>query len=131
MQARVDWAVLPSGVRFDPSDEELLEHLLAKVGHGSSKEHPLINDFILTLDEEDGICRTHPENLPGRMPPLSAGNVSVHPFCFGAFLLFLVLFLGSKLILVFDCLVLQLTCSSVCLELNRGEKGWECLPLFL
>jgi hypothetical protein len=109
MQARVDWAVLPSGVRFDPSDEELLEHLLAKVGHGSSKEHPLINDFILTLDEEDGICRTHPENLPGRMPPFSAGYV-VHPFCFGAFLLFLVLFLGSNLILVFDCLVLQLTC---------------------
>ncbi|KAH8935376.1 hypothetical protein BDL97_17G024300 [Sphagnum fallax] len=66
LKVRVDWTVLPPGVRFNPSDEELLEHLLAKVGGcGSAKEHPLIDDFIMTLDKEDGICRTHPENLPG------------------------------------------------------------------
>ncbi|XP_073385164.1 uncharacterized protein [Physcomitrium patens] len=56
---------LPAGVRFDPSDEELLDHLAAKIGRGSKKPHPLLDEFIHTLEEEDGICRTHPENLPG------------------------------------------------------------------
>lgn len=56
---------MPAGVRFDPSDEELLEHLSAKIGRGSATAHPLLDDFIFPLEEEDGICRTHPENLPG------------------------------------------------------------------
>lgn len=55
----------PAGVRFDPSDEELLEHLAQKIGRGSLGPHPLLDQFIRTLEEEDGICRTHPENLPG------------------------------------------------------------------
>lgn len=56
---------LPAGVRFDPSDEELLEHLASKIGRSSEKPHALLDQFIRTLEEEDGICRTHPENLPG------------------------------------------------------------------
>ncbi|KAG6547735.1 hypothetical protein Mapa_010548 [Marchantia paleacea] len=61
----MDWVGLPAGVRFDPSDEELLRHLAAKVGVGKDASHPLINDFISHLDGNDGICQTHPENLPG------------------------------------------------------------------
>ncbi|KAG0602072.1 hypothetical protein M758_11G158100 [Ceratodon purpureus] len=56
---------LPAGVRFEPSDEELLEHLASKIGRGSRKPHVLLDQFIRTLENEDGICRTHPENLPG------------------------------------------------------------------
>jgi hypothetical protein len=56
---------LPAGVRFDPSDEELLVHLAAKMGRSNMMSHPLIDDFISFLDGEDGICGTHPEKLPG------------------------------------------------------------------
>jgi len=38
--------------------------LLAKVGEGSSKPHPFIDAFIITLKMDDGIC-THPQHLPG------------------------------------------------------------------
>jgi len=61
----MDWDRLPAGVRFDPSDEELLEHLAAKVGRSGTRPHPMLDEFIVPLVEEDGICRTHPENLPG------------------------------------------------------------------
>ncbi|KAG6659574.1 SUPPRESSOR OF GAMMA RESPONSE 1-like isoform X1 [Carya illinoinensis] len=60
-----EWPGLPLGVKFDPSDTELLEHLAAKCGVGNSKEHLFIDEFIPTLEEEQGICYTHPENLPG------------------------------------------------------------------
>ncbi|XP_073386413.1 uncharacterized protein [Physcomitrium patens] len=63
--AHVKLDSFPAGVRFDPSDEELLEHLAAKIGRSSRKPHPFLDEFIHTLVEEDGICRTHPENLPG------------------------------------------------------------------
>ncbi|CAK9156902.1 unnamed protein product [Ilex paraguariensis] len=56
---------LPAGVKFDPSDQELLEHLEAKVRLDAHKLHPLIDEFIPTLDGENGICYTHPEKLPG------------------------------------------------------------------
>ena len=29
------------------------------------KSHPLIDEFIPTIEGEDGICYTHPEKLPG------------------------------------------------------------------
>ncbi|XP_010245578.1 PREDICTED: NAC domain-containing protein 73-like isoform X2 [Nelumbo nucifera] len=56
---------LPAGVKFDPSDQELLEHLEAKVRSDMHRLHPLIDEFIPTLEGENGICYTHPEKLPG------------------------------------------------------------------
>ncbi|XP_059659800.1 NAC domain-containing protein 73 [Cornus florida] len=56
---------LPAGVKFDPSDNELLEHLEAKVRLDAHKLHPLIDEFIPTLEGDNGICYTHPERLPG------------------------------------------------------------------
>lgn len=63
-------------MKFDPSDQELLEHLAAKVDFDAAKLdidaekiHPFIDEFIPTLDVEDGICYTHPENLPGIQKP--------------------------------------------------------------
>lgn len=56
---------LPAGVKFDPSDQEILEHLEAKVAADARKLHPLIDEFIPTLEGENGICYTHPEKLPG------------------------------------------------------------------
>ncbi|XP_051223349.1 NAC domain-containing protein 75 isoform X3 [Lolium perenne] len=60
-----DWLGLPAGVKFDPTDQELIEHLEAKVREEGSRSHPLIDEFIPTIDGEDGICYTHPEKLPG------------------------------------------------------------------
>ncbi|XP_059291308.1 NAC domain-containing protein 73-like [Lycium ferocissimum] len=56
---------LPAGVKFDPSDQEILEHLEAKALSDTHKIHPLIDDFILTIDGQNGICYTHPQKLPG------------------------------------------------------------------
>jgi len=44
---------------------EILEHLAAKCGVGNTKPHMFIEEFIPTLEGEQGICYTHPENLPG------------------------------------------------------------------
>jgi len=62
----MQWPGLPAGVKFDPSDSELLEHLEGKIGLGGSKPHVLIDEFIPTIDNDEGICYSHPENLPGR-----------------------------------------------------------------
>lgn len=56
---------LPAGVKFDPTDQEILEHLEGKVQSDACKLHPLIDEFIPTLEGENGICYTHPEKLPG------------------------------------------------------------------
>lgn len=56
---------LPAGVKFDPSDQEILEHLEAKVLGDVRKLHPLIDEFIPSIEGENGICYTHPEKLPG------------------------------------------------------------------
>ncbi|KAE9597199.1 hypothetical protein Lal_00007931 [Lupinus albus] len=61
----LDLPGLPAGVKFDPNDYEILDHLEAKVLSDVTKLHPLINEFIPTLEGENGICYTHPENLPG------------------------------------------------------------------
>ncbi|ESQ42755.1 hypothetical protein EUTSA_v10015892mg, partial [Eutrema salsugineum] len=65
-----NWVGLPAGVKFDPTDQELIEHLEAKVNANEenkkwSSSHPLIDEFIPTIDGEDGICYTHPQKLPG------------------------------------------------------------------
>lgn len=61
----LDLPGLPAGVKFDPTDQEILEHLEAKVRSDIHKLHPLIDEFIPTLEGENGICCTHPEKLPG------------------------------------------------------------------
>ncbi|CAH1448945.1 unnamed protein product [Lactuca virosa] len=66
LEGKPDWVGLPAGVKFDPTDQELIEHLEAKVeAKNSNKSHPLIDEFIPTIEGEDGICYTHPEKLPG------------------------------------------------------------------
>lgn len=60
-----DWPGFPAGVKFDPSDIELLHHLAAKCGIGNAEPHMFIHEFIPTLEGAEGICYTHPENLPG------------------------------------------------------------------
>ncbi|XP_031115007.1 NAC domain-containing protein 75-like isoform X3 [Ipomoea triloba] len=66
LEGKPDWVGLPAGVKFDPTDQELIEHLEAKVlARDQSKSHPLIDEFIPTIEGEDGICYTHPEKLPG------------------------------------------------------------------
>jgi hypothetical protein len=57
---------LPAGVKFDPTDQELLEHLEGKARPDARKLHPLIDEFIPTIEGENGICYTHPERLPGK-----------------------------------------------------------------
>ncbi|KAK1264171.1 NAC domain-containing protein 8 [Acorus gramineus] len=61
----IEWPGLPKGVKFDPSDQELILHLRAKVGEGDAKPDAFIEEFIYTLEEDDGICHTHPKNLRG------------------------------------------------------------------
>ncbi|KAF8726693.1 hypothetical protein HU200_019160 [Digitaria exilis] len=56
---------LPAGVKFDPTDQELLEHLEGKARPDSRNLHPLVDEFIPTIEGENGICYTHPERLPG------------------------------------------------------------------
>ncbi|KAF9680486.1 hypothetical protein SADUNF_Sadunf06G0126200 [Salix dunnii] len=65
LEGKPDWLGLPAGVKFDPTDQELIEHLEAKVEAKDMRSHPLIDEFIPTIEGEDGICYTHPEKLPG------------------------------------------------------------------
>lgn len=74
-----DWLGLPAGVKFDPTDQELIEHLEAKVEAKDMKSHPLIDEFIPTIEGEDGICYTHPEKLPGS-PPLIIQFIYIHTY---------------------------------------------------
>ncbi|KAJ1402060.1 NAC domain [Sesbania bispinosa] len=60
-----EWPGFPAGVKFDPSDIELIEHLAAKCGIGNREPHMFIHEFIPTLEGDKGICYTHPEKLPG------------------------------------------------------------------
>ncbi|XP_072991464.1 uncharacterized protein [Typha latifolia] len=59
------WPGLPRGVKFDPSDGDLLWHLLAKVGNEKALPHPFIGEFINCLDEENRFGYIHPQKLPG------------------------------------------------------------------
>ena len=60
--------MLPAGVKFDPTDQELIEHLEAKVSADSARFQSLIDLFIPTIHGEHSICYTHPEKLPGETP---------------------------------------------------------------
>ncbi|KAJ0249860.1 NAC domain containing protein 44 [Hirschfeldia incana] len=61
----VPWPGLPKGVKFEPTDADIIEHLEAKCGIGGSEPHVLIEEFIRPVTEDVGINYTHPENLPG------------------------------------------------------------------
>jgi len=65
LQVVHQWPGLPKGVKFDPSDQELIWHLRAKHGKAGIKPHPFIDEFIPTVEEDEGICYTHPQKLPG------------------------------------------------------------------
>ncbi|KAK8538765.1 hypothetical protein V6N13_009145 [Hibiscus sabdariffa] len=65
LEGKLDWLGLLAGVKFDPTDQEPIEHLEANVEGKDMKSHPLIDEFIPTIEGEDGICYTHPEKLPG------------------------------------------------------------------
>ena len=60
--------MLPAGVKFDPTDQELIEHLEAKMSADSVRFQSLIDLFIPTIDSEHGICYTQSEELPGKTP---------------------------------------------------------------
>ena len=60
--------MLPAGVKFNPTDQELIKHLDAKVSANSTRSHPLIDLFIPTIDNEHGICYIHPGKLPSKTP---------------------------------------------------------------
>ena len=64
--SKKDWPVLPAGIKFDPTGQELIEHLEAKVSADGARSHPLIDLFIPTIDSEHGIRYTHPEKFPGK-----------------------------------------------------------------
>ena len=36
-KSKKDWPVLPAGIKFDPTDQELIEHLEAKVSADSAR----------------------------------------------------------------------------------------------
>ncbi|KAM7276575.1 hypothetical protein ACFE04_018441 [Oxalis oulophora] len=55
---------LPIGVKFDPTDKEIIWHFLMKVGFGDLKQHPFIDEFIPTVKNASGICYAHPQDLP-------------------------------------------------------------------
>ncbi|CAM0904176.1 unnamed protein product [Alopecurus aequalis] len=57
------WQGFPAGVKFDPTELELLLHLEGKIGRAAP--HVQIGDFIPTIEDAEGICYTHPQNLPG------------------------------------------------------------------
>ncbi|XP_024012253.1 SUPPRESSOR OF GAMMA RESPONSE 1 [Eutrema salsugineum] len=57
------WPGLPKGVKFEPTDEEVIEHLEAKCGIDGLKPHVFIQDFICSSVND--INYTHPKNLPG------------------------------------------------------------------
>ncbi|KAJ1271539.1 hypothetical protein BS78_06G134800 [Paspalum vaginatum] len=59
------WPALPAGSKFDPSDLDLLQHLQEKTTLPNSMSHTLIDNFIPTIEKLEGICYTHPKNLPG------------------------------------------------------------------
>lgn len=72
-QVAQEWPGLPKGVKFDPTDQEIIWHLLAKTGAGDLRPHPFIDAFITDFDDDEGVLCSHPKKLPGKV-----GNI-----CFG------------------------------------------------
>ena len=79
--------MLPAGVKYDPMDQELIEHLEAKVSVDSARFQSLIDLFIPTIDSEHGICYTHLEKLPGKTP-ISRLLAQTYSFVYSSIFLF-------------------------------------------
>ena len=79
--------MLPAGVKFDPTDQELIEHLETKVSANNARYHPLSDLFIPTIDSEHGICYTQPEKLPGKTP-ISRLLAQTYSFVYSSIFLF-------------------------------------------
>ena len=79
--------MLPAGVKFDPTDQELIEHLEAKVSVDSARFQSLISLFIPTIDSEHGICYTQPKKLPGKTP-IDCLLAQIHSFVYSSIFLF-------------------------------------------
>ncbi|TVU15588.1 hypothetical protein EJB05_39118 [Eragrostis curvula] len=58
------WPKVPVGVKFVLSDSELLLHLEEKSNQPDSVSSAHNKEFIPTIEDPDGICYTHPKNLP-------------------------------------------------------------------
>ena len=86
-KSKKDWPVQPAGVKFDPTDQELIEHLEAKVSADSARSHPLIDLFIPTIDSEYSICYTQPEKLPS-MTLISRLLAQTYSFVYSSIFLF-------------------------------------------
>ncbi|KAM7251354.1 hypothetical protein ACFE04_023237 [Oxalis oulophora] len=56
---------LPIGVKFVPTGQDIIWHLLTKVVFGDLKPHPFIDEFIPTVENAGGIYYAHPKNQPG------------------------------------------------------------------
>ena len=72
-----EWSGLPAGVKFDPRDQDILTYFEAQIGIGNKKPLLLIDVFILMLNDEIGICFSHPQNFPGIKEDVSI----THYFC--------------------------------------------------
>ena len=79
--------MLPAGVKFDPTDQELIEHLEAKVSADSARFQSLIDLFTPTIDSEHSICYTQPEKLPGNTP-ISRLLAQAYSFVYSSIFLF-------------------------------------------
>ncbi|CAF2106934.1 unnamed protein product [Brassica oleracea var. botrytis] len=53
-----DWPGLPRGVKFDPSDPEIICHLLAKSGLSGLSSHPFTNELISAALRTMGLFNT-------------------------------------------------------------------------
>ena len=79
--------MLPAGVKFDATDQELIEHLEAKVSADNVRFQSLIDLFIPTIDSEHGICYTQPEKLPSKTP-ISRLLAQTYSFVYSSIFLF-------------------------------------------
>ena len=79
--------MLPAGVKFDPTDQELIEHLEAKVSADSARFQYLVDLFIPTIDNGHNICYTQPKKLPGKTP-IGRLLAQTYPFVYSSIFLF-------------------------------------------
>lgn len=70
------------GVKFEPSDQQIIDHLEAKVNRfGDLKPNSLMDEFITTIEGDKGICYTHPDRLPGTYIYIYTPQALATKFC--------------------------------------------------